>query len=363
MSRRVANILLSLSFLLPLCNTAAAFQLSPTGTLIERQRASLNLPWYQRFQLSVAERGVHQFAHPVHEEITHRIYGCMVESACQNPDSEYAPPTVIAGVRWNDDPPFRLSASSIRECRLPETVRVITQPVCWYKLFKDAEQKSQASFFDADNSGGNLMYRSHFGDLQFLHAMAAQDGEAAGVTRERILMWGEFTWAVASGTYGGAQRLADVSVPGFSAFFGKVGWTVQDLFSLGNPALRRNLPDLAFGSLLHLVEDSFAQGHVERRDPVAGAQCPAGQAQPGRVLSFHSYVHQDHQKHADYDSPDALLQGLLDPGVNVVVVGQALKAMYEAQKPWPEVRSYLECIFALDDPGAQAAAGAGFVVE
>ena len=343
------------------CASVAAFQLSPTGTLIERQRAALNQSWYQRFQLSVAERGVHQFTHPVHEQITHRIYGCMVESACENPDSEYAPSTVIAGVRWNDDPPFRLNATSISQCRVQETVRVITQPVCWYRLFKDAEQKSLTTYFDADNAGGNLMYRSHFGDLQFLHAMASRDGEMASVTRERILMWGEFTWAVASGSYTGGQRLAEVPIAGFPDFFGKVGWTVQDLFSLGNPALRKNLPDIAFGSLLHLVEDSFAQGHVERRDPLAGEQCPAGrQAKPGRVVSFHSYAHQDHQKHGDYDSPEALLHGLLDPGVNVVIVGQTLKTMFEEKKAWPEVRDYLECVFDLDDPSAQADAGAGF---
>ncbi len=364
MSCRVINRISVAAVLALCCSSVPAFQLSPSGTLIERQRADLNLPWYQRFQLGVAGRGVHQFTHPVHEQITHRIYGCMVESACQNPDSEYAPPTVIAGVRWNDDPPFRLNGSSIGQCRVQETVRVITQPVCWYRLFKDAEQKSKTTFFDADNAGGNLMYRSHFGDLQFLHAMAAQDGETASVTRERILMWGEFAWAVASGDYTGAQRLAEVPLTGFSAFFGKVGWTVQDLFSLGNPALRKNLPDIAFGSLLHLVEDSFAQGHVERRDPLAGERCPVGkQAKPGRVVSFHSYVHQDHQKHGDYDSPDALLRGLLDPGVNVVIVGQTLKAMYEDKKDWPLVRDYLECIFDLDDPSAKADAGAGFSLQ
>lgn len=358
--RSIASRLLAASALILACTSAPAFQLSPTGTLIERQRASLNLPWYQRFQLGIAERGVFNFTHPVHEEITHRIYGCLVESACRDPDSEYAPPTVIAGVRWNDDPPFRLNASGISECKVQETVRVITQPVCWYKLFKDAEQKSQTIFFDAGNTGGNLMTRSHFGDLQFLHAMAAKDGEPAATTRERILMWGEFAWGVALGETGGAQRLAEVPVAGFSNFFGKSGWSVQDLFSLGNPALRKHLPDLAFGSVLHVVEDSFALGHVERRDPVAGEQCRAsGQPKPGKIASFHSYVHQDHTLHGNYDSPEALAQGLLDPDVNVVTVGRVLKALYEEKRGWADVRNYLDCVFELDDPAAPAGPGAG----
>lgn len=341
--------------------TVGAFQLSPTGTLIERQGAALNLPWYQRFLSGVAEQGVYNFTHPVHEEITHRIYGCLVEPVCQTPESEYAPATVIAGVRWNDDPPFKLTSTSIKACKVQETIRVITQPVCWYELFKDAEKKSKTTYFDAKAASGNLMYRSHFGDLQFLHAMATKDGEPASVTQANILMWGEFAWAVASGAYGGGQKLSEVTIAGFDKAFGSSGWTVQDLYSLGNPALRAHLPDVAFGSLLHLLEDSFAAGHAERRDPVGGAQCASGgYPKPGKIVSFHSYTNQDHKRHGDYDAPEAMQKGLLDGSVNVITVGQNLRAMYGRKQPWPEVRAYLECVFDLEDPNTEAGPGPGF---
>lgn len=46
-----------------------------------------------------------------------------------------------------------------------------------------------------------LLQRFHFGDLQFLHAVASRDGETAGQTQQSVMMWEEFTWKVAIGTY------------------------------------------------------------------------------------------------------------------------------------------------------------------
>lgn len=44
--------------------------------------------------------------------------------------------------------------------------------------------------------GEYLLYRSHFGDLQFFHSMAAYDGETAEETRRRMKMWAKFLWGV-----------------------------------------------------------------------------------------------------------------------------------------------------------------------
>lgn len=339
---------------------AHAFKLSPTGTSLDRQRAYAKAGWFELVQEKLALRGIHNFTEPVHEEITHRIYECDADqNICGDPDGDYAPKPVLAGVRWNDDPPFRLNGSSISECKLDETIRIITQPVCWAKLFKYAESNASNESFDAGHTASNLMYRSHFGDLQFVHSMASKDEEAAEVTQRNILMWAEFTWRVGLGEYSHGTLLKEIKIPGFNQYFGNVGWNVQDLFTLGNPPLRKNMGDVAFGSLLHMVEDSFSRGHASRAEGVYGETCPGGRGKPGIIREFHSYQNQDHGKHGESDSRTALGDQLVEKP-SVVAVGRDLRTLYEQRASWEAVRPYLACIFAIEDFSAQASAGSAF---
>jgi hypothetical protein len=347
-------------FALLVIGQAHAFKLSPTGTSLDRYRAYMNSGFIEWMEQKLALRGVHQFTEPVHEEITHRIYDCDADQKiCGNAEVEYAPYAVLAGVRWNDDPPFRLNSTGISECKVDETIRVITQPVCWARLFKYAESKARNETYDAEHSAGNLMYRSHFGDLQFIHAMASTDGEAATETQKRMMMWAEFTWRVALGEYSHGTLLRTVTVPGFNKFFGNVGWNVQDLFTLGNPPLRKHIGDVAFGSLLHMVEDSFARGHVSRAEGVYGEVCPGGKAgKPGVIREFRSYQNQDHYKHAEFDSRLALADHLVERP-SVVGIGRDLRNMYEQHASWENVKPYLACAFAIEDGNVKASAGNG----
>jgi hypothetical protein len=279
----------SVGVLLPLL----ASSLSPRGTKYEQRVAKQYNNWFQR-TVSRLGRGVLHFREPVHEEITNRIYGCEEEQkVCGDPEQpEFAGPFIIAGVRWNDDPPFQLEAGEGQhtDCKTTETIRFTTQPVCWVQLFEDAKHRAASGDVPDAYNHAPLLGRSHFGDLQFLHAMASQDGETAAETQKRVLMWAEFTWKVAIGEYGLDTHLADVKVTGFDDFFGNSGKTVQDLFTVGNSALRPHITDVAFGSVLHTVEDSFAKGHVQReQNPVATTcaalpQLPA----PARIIEFHS---------------------------------------------------------------------------
>lgn len=341
---------------------ASAFQLSPSGTPLERHQVKINAAWYQRYTTNVASWGVYQFTHPVHEEITQYIFGCDTdEEGCSDPTMEFAPNSILAGVRWNDDPPFMVSSTSIPECRAEQTIRVVTQPTCWHKLFKHAEKRSKSTFFDGKSKRWNMMYRSHFGDLQFLHAMAARDGEPAELTRKRILMWAEFSWGVATGQIPRATLLKDVRVDGFDEFFGKSGQDVLTLYTLGNSALRRHLRDLAFGSLLHLVEDSFAFGHADRAPPATGTNCPGSDLpHPGVIRSFRSYTNQDHKKHGAHDSRESY-RSRLDMKPNVVDVGKVLVDQYDRQAPWNSVAGYFECIFDVENGATPASAGDGFM--
>ncbi len=342
-----------------------AFKLSPEGTALERRLSRVGESWLQRVIESWALRGVHHFTEPVHEEITQRIFGCEGDAAvCADPDLGFASPLVVAGVRWNDDPPFRLLTGQGRGlgCKVEETIRFITQPVCWAGLWRDGKARAERGESFDEASGMSLLHRSHFGDLQFLHAMASRDGEPPETTRRKILMWAEFSWRTAMKEYALATRLREIPVEGFRDHFSRTGWRVQDLFTLGNQQLRVNVHEVAFGSLLHMVEDSFARGHVDREEPVSGQTC-AGSARspkPGAIREFHSYGRQNAREHAVYDSREKLAMHLSAENPNVVTVGRALKERLERGESWDEVRPYFECIFEIGDPAAPASPGAAF---
>ncbi len=361
--------------LLTTCSSVAAsprpvppYKLSPEGTTLEKSIAKKYSGVWNRAMLWVADRGIHLFSEPVHEEITHRIYGCQGDrDVCGDPNIGFASPFVLAGVRWNDDPPFRLEEGEGRNtsCKITETIRFTTQPRCWAQLFRDAQKRAISGKPLDQTSRVSLLARSHFGDLQFLHSMASRDGEPAVETKQRIMMWAEFTWRVGRGDYGLETMLKDVSIARMEEFFGRSGWRVQDLFTLGNVALRPRVKEVALGSLLHMVEDSFAKSHVDRAEATLGERCPRAEERfaPGRIREFHCYINQDTAKHGDYDSRQAFAQHWAADRPTVIDVGQALVEYYQRGSTWEEVRPYLDCVFALEDPESKASAGAGLSSE
>jgi hypothetical protein len=344
-----------------------AFDLSPTGTTLERITAEQRASWYERWVLKMVGAGIRHFAQPVHEEITHRIYDCDADAEfCAQVDIEFAPQAVLYGVRWNDDPPFGLTAGQARNtnCKVTESIRLVTQPACWRQLFNDAEQGAVDGKQYTSKNGSALLYRVHFGDLQFLHAMASEDGEVAAVTQAKILTWAEFVWRVATGEYKLGLTLKDVGVNGLSDMIGRPEWRVQDLFTYGIDRMRPHIRDVAFGSLLHVVEDSFAKGHADRGEPTFGDKCPnQGAAQhlaPGRIASFHAYNRQDHAAHSRYDARRMLMTHIANTKPHVVSVGRVLRQYYEDAVPWETVKPYVACVFAIADPTATAGPGEGF---
>jgi hypothetical protein len=346
--------------------SAGASSASPRGTKYEQHVAKENSGWFDRTVAALARKGV-MFREPVHEEIANRIYECGDNDFCNDPEVEFAGPFVVAGVRWNDDPPFQLQAGDglPKSCKTVETIRFTTQPICWYELFKAAKRQAESGDIPDAYNRAPLLARSHFGDLQFLHAMASVDGETAAESQKRVLMWAEFTWKVAIGTYKLDTPLKDVDVAGFDDFFGKSGWSVQDLFTVGNSALRGHIRDVAFGSNLHTVADSFAKGHVKRQATVPGAACAAlpHKPAPGSILEFHSYTHQDEHKHAEYDTAASFHEEMSSDDPNEVLIGRSLREFYEQGATWETVKPYFECVFAVADPNTKASAGNEFVGE
>jgi len=346
---------------------ALSYKVSPAGTKLEQSIAKKQSTFWQRRLQWLTRRGVRQFTEPVHEEITNRIFGCAgAPKLCGDPDIGFASAYIIAGVRWNDDPPFQLEDVPRKtSCKITETIRFTTQPKCWAELFLDAKKKAAKGPQLNTVSHASLLARSHFGDLQFLHAMASEDGELARETKRRIMMWAQFTWEVNRGHYDLGTKLRDVYAPCMEESFGREEWTVQDLFTLGNRVLRPWIKEVAFGSLLHMVEDSFAKGHVDRAEAIFGAPCPGAEEYlaPGVIREFHSYINQDPAKHDHYDGRKALAAHIEGEKPNVVDVGQALLDYQRNGATWEEVKPFLDCVFALGNPEAKASAGAGFKKE
>ena len=349
--------------LLSVAGFSEAFKLSPEGTVLEKTIAKRHSSWLEKAFILVSDRGLKHFTEAVHEEVTQRTYGCEGDpDVCGNPDIGFASAFVIAGVRWNDDPPFQFETgtSAPTSCKVTETVRFLTQPKCWYDVFREAQSRAAKNQPVDTATKSPMLARSHFGDLQFLHAMASMNGERAAETRERVLMWTEFAWRVATGEFTLALKLRDVKTNRFSEFFGTSGRNVQDLFSLGNPTLRPRIHEVAFGSLLHTIQDSFAKGHVDRAEPVANVLCPgSAEAAPGRILSFRSYTQQDLDKHAEYDSRTAFAERWTLEHPSVVDVGRVLRQYFEKGSSWTSVKPYVECLFIVEDADAKATPGAG----
>lgn len=341
-----------------------AYKLSPTGTPEERRIAGIERSWISSLERNATRFGLRVFGDPVHEEISNRIYGCD-GAICSGDRAVRAPAAVLAGVRWNDDPPFRISSGEGRgtHCKVTQTIRFQTQPYCWYQLFENANQRAaDGDVFDQDARSA-LLYRSHFGDLQFLHAMAARNGVDPHVTRDAILDWAEFNWRIMTGEFGLETALGDIEIPTIKARFGKSWWRVQDLYTLGSPGLRSSIEDVAFGSLLHTLQDSFAFGHVDRASPLQSRTCSIGDFRviaPGLINEFHAYNSQDHALHAESDSKMALVRHLQEDG-DVVEVGRLLLKAYRDGKRWAAITPYFECIYELEANARPSSPGEQYV--
>ena len=343
---------------------ASAHKLATQSTAEERRLAGITSGKLTSVERLLARWSVSAFTEPVHEEITNRIYGCNGD-VCDGSVATSAPVPVLAGVRWNDDPPFRMTAQQLRgvSCKTRETIRFETQPSCWVGLFMDANKSAAKG--ETFGPGDAMLYRSHFGDLQYLHAMASKNGEPAGQTKERLMGWFEFTWRAAMGEYTLETRLRDIDNPTIRAAYDRTEWRLLDLYTLGaSGGLRQHVNDVAFGSLLHTLQDSYAAGHAEREEASGIKLCSIrgmSVAAPGNIREFHAYNQQDHGLHADADSRASFMRSFQNEG-NVVDVGRVLVRARNQKVTWEEAAPFFDCLFALQNPDAPAGPG-DFVAE
>lgn len=366
-TRYAANVAALVAFAFAFIPSAAiAYKLKPHGTTAENRVRFLERNRFGSWIDASAARLVDHFSYPVHEELTHRIYGCgePLDRPCvvPLPWGTYAPQAVLFGVQWNDNPPFQLISTSVSGCPKQTTIRLPNFSDCWFALFKDAEKRAATDTFDGA-SGVALIYRVHFGDLQFLHAMGSWNGERARDTKASVMAWAELTYRVSTGEISPATRLVDVKIDGVREAFLHNGWSIEALFTLGQDAkMKQGVGDVAFGSLLHMIQDSFARGHVDRDEATASSVCPQFERykKAGDIREFHSYSSQDKDKHAEKDARNFMESHLTAASPTAVEIGKTLVDMRAKQVPWSTVGGYLNnCVFALPDEYKQRPAGPG----
>ncbi len=221
------------------------------------------------------------------------------------PDLSGVQQEIIRAVRFNDSPPVKL-ATALMQLITPSAllcgeIRVPDNAGCWAMIMAHAGSLAAT---DPNNAAfgkqGNLLYRTHFGDMQFMHAMAAR-GETLARTHERVLLWMRFTWQVAAGEIDTTARI-DSLAPEFAReiLIGFEDWSVAQFFEIRGGAPEQ-IRRIALGALLHTVQDSFAYGHVERE--VHNGDASPSEAAPrfGAIRAFHNFGCQSDEKHGEAD--------------------------------------------------------------
>ena len=253
---------------------------------------------------------------PIHETIT---LAALVNSTVAAPagtktNSSKAVNEFLRGVIWNDDPAVLMFDEDKNDNWNFST------GYSWYAKFNSAKKAGS-------NDLKNLTGRSHFWDLQFLHAMAPVVGEDPGDTRAKILLWVECMYRLAVGD-GISRADAIAAVPVSSSFGGNTYKLATFFTGATDPLGTDNLETLldrntkcvyldisrrAIGSVLHVVQDSFAKGHTRRTlknpadlQPGSTDTFVAGKfGDWGEVENFHCYKGQSESLHDKYDKYDA----------------------------------------------------------
>lgn len=355
LTRLVSSLFVSCALLVS--SVALSLEIKPESEVDGVVRTLSSRPWWARAWDSGLFSIMESFTHGEHERTVEITWGCPRSSDCNAKTSgfPFAPPAVIAGVRWNDNPPFELTQTSMSEC----TGRTMALPnfsECWFSIFRDGKKRAQSGANLDLESGSVIMLRSHFGDLQFLHSMASTPQERAGETRDKILMWAEFTWRTARGEFQGGTKITETEIPALVTYF-KPGETIQTLFTRGNPTHRSKIGSVAFGSLLHTLHDSFTRSHTNRAES-DGSSCGEGlPLRPGRVRQFLNYALQKSSKHSVEDKRDAVDLQLQIVSPNMVDIGKYLKEQMDLNISWEAIKPVLNCIYDLEDENAVTGAG------
>jgi hypothetical protein len=291
--------------------------------------------------------------HPVHETLTHLALQCLDRYQGARPiDCRPEAARVQVEARWRL---FRRFTAEEKASTWADDPARELAPLTFARFamaLKDGCALAAAEAegdYSLDRSG--LMCGSHYGQLQFLHAMRSRPEESFDDSLARIGDWAGFTFAVAAGHIAPEQpycrvfaveapAIADDMAPAECAtrrlYGDQMGdWTVATLFSrrcghilASRRCLRLDLPNASIqmtaqGALLHLVQDSYSQSHAVRGPIInpfdARIDCAA-------VSGFHFYDAATAPSHRAADRPPVLAASCsasADTGVDDVVTASA----------------------------------------
>lgn len=269
---------------------------------------------------------------------------------------------IIFGTWWNDDPLM---------LALGQSGDFVKGGYKIWTAFKDGHDRySGARTGCGVNADIHLGRASHLGGLQHLHFMTTETSTDPDQRRARVerttadaLTWMEFAYQVATGelspnaplTFERERQLGLPSIA-LNHCVEPANVKVRTLFSRqGQTVAERNrrTPDVALGSMLHILQDSFSPSHT----------CRVGRQIDGkRVALLHdieNYLLQDKRAHAELDQyPQWFLDYLWtdqhaysnDP----VVLGAWLISAVDRKLPWGDVEAHLRATIFAQAPIAES---------
>jgi hypothetical protein len=213
----------------------------------------------------------------------------------------------------------------------------------------------------------SLGWHTHFGRLQHLHFMtdlpmsSAFREERLKSTTDKALRWMQFAFKVASQSDGfrPADPLDPVTVdelglPSIALNFGvkkKSNVKVRTLFARSGVAGRdARVADVALGSMLHIIQDSFSPAHSCR---VLGTI----EGKPAAVLrDVYNYDGQDEKNHKELDGFPGWLDHYAKTNEHMysndpIAVGAWVIDAVDRRLAWDQVEAYLRAtIFKAVEP-------------
>ena len=232
----------------------------------------------------------------------------------------------MRGVVWNDDP----------QCLLFDDEKSTNHQF--------SSGATYAATFEGTHGEDNMTRRSHFHDLQFLHAMAPSKGATAQSTKDQLMLWLKIMYKLACGNQGVQASDSLSSMFGDQTFNANTKpnghQSIQELILAPSTQFTKlDIQKRALGVCLHIIQDSYAVGHTKRKvlnpedrdTAVASGRCypkptprcdlltntsgflafKAGTyGRFGEIETFHTYSGQDDERHGHYDEIPGGLKNL-----------------------------------------------------
>ncbi len=173
------------------------------------------------------------------------------------------------------------------------------------------------------NNKESLTFRVHYGDLQYYHAMEPEEGVRPEFTKYKIIEQAE-TWYDEANKikpdpdklswYAKAKAYLSAINPGSIEPFAKR--YEGEIANAANQKMKEEKASI-YGHILHMVQDSYSDGHIERDIDDFSYNNPKDQV-GGYVNQFQSYSVQDRHRPHDGNLPLAIIEQFANSTVDSV---------------------------------------------